>query len=144
MKQRMVAICAVALAIVLWSLPAAADKPFDETALTGTYAFTTIQVREGEPPAEPKIVQCSGYGTITFFGDGTASMQGFERCAGDLEAKPYSGDMTYTTGPAPFFSIDEGPYSTHCQLLQRGEVMMCDGTQREPEMLAFHAVGFKQ
>ena len=120
-----------------------ADKPFDESALIGTYAFTTIQIRTGEP-TEPKIVQCSGFGTITFFGDGTAYMEGAERCAGEPAAKPYSGDMAYSTGPAPFFYLDEGPYSTQCQLLQRGEVMICDGTLREPEMLAFHAVGFKQ
>ncbi len=42
MKCRWLGLCVV---IVLLAVPAQAEKPFDESSLLGTYAFTEIHVR---------------------------------------------------------------------------------------------------
>lgn len=144
MRRQWLVSLTVVVAVMICSAPASADKPFDESSIVGTFAFTTIQVRNGEGE-EPPVVFCSGYGTITFDGSEEADIQGAERCSGEVDATPYSHAYRYFVEDEPFFSIEEPDgFLTHCQVLDRGDVIMCDGTSREDAMLAFHAVGFRQ
>lgn len=149
MKCRWLYLCVACLGFLLSATSVQADKPFGEGSLLGTFAFTEIHVRVGDI-AEVPIAHCSGYGTITFYGDGDAFMEGVERCSDDPDDfEEYGGYVEYVIGDTgTFFEIvvpndpDTGP--TQCQLVQKDTMILCDGTKREAEMLSFHAVGVKQ
>jgi len=143
MRRLLWAVAAFGILAAMWTMPAAAAKSFDETALVGSYSFTSIQMRRGEEGEDP-IVYCSGYGTIEFRGDGTAWIDGTERCSNDGIADTYSSERFYLVDDEPDFRIeeqdDDGVFWTHCRLLRKGEIILCDGTLREPDMLAFQAI----
>ena len=63
------AVVVVAATLVLTNSPAEAKKPFDNGDLDGSYAWvnTEISLRDGV------VTYCNAFGTIEFFGDGTAS-----------------------------------------------------------------------
>ena len=140
MKFRWLGLCVV---VVLAAVPAQAEKPFDEGALLGTYAFTEIHVRmaSGVP------VHCSGYGTMTFFGDGEVYLDKYERCSDDGTVKHEAEDFIYEMDVEPFFFLMSASGAAdviQCQLLQKGTMIICDGTRRVPEELSLHAVAVKQ
>lgn len=140
------AACALWAVALAWSLPATAARTFDESTLTGTHSFTTIQMRRGETGEDP-VVFCSGFGIIEFRGDRTAWLEGTERCSNDGVANSSAEERLYVAEDEPYFRIEEqvgGVFWKYRQLVRRGEMILCDGTLREPERLALHAVAVKQ
>ena len=144
MKCRWLGLCVV---IVLLAVPAQAEKPFDESSLLGTYAFTEIHTREGDISEVP-IAHCSGFGTITFEGNGQGWLLGSERCSDGPDNPPENDfPIFYDMGTEPFFYVrvtPTDPNPTQCQLLQKGTIIICDGTMRDFDHYSFHLVGVKQ
>lgn len=133
--------------VAIWNAPAEAKKTLDEGDLDGTYSWSSVLVRDEAGVA----VYCSGFGTATFDGAGNATIDSTDRCGVPLGVPDFdtqTGEAhTYTMDPNGIFhmvEVDTPSYVTHCQLLHKGEIILCDGVATDPEMLAFHVVGIKQ
>ena len=150
MKRSIVAPAVVILiglvVLLAAALPAEAGKKYKESDLDGSYYYTMTQVRDvWDSP--PDIEHCSGWGTIEFYGDGTAVIAGWDRCGGEeprWNSKPH--DYSVTPDGEVIISLpppdDLDP--VHCQILDNGKMLMCDGVLSTPDVHSFHAVGVKQ
>jgi len=121
-----------ALALVAASA-ARADKPFGPGSLDGTYHFAVIEIAVTTDPV-PATVYCNSYGRITFDGAGMAeilagSSYGWCTDGGD-PVEPQT--FLYTVDPDGGVVLTEQgsshEYTTHCQILDKGARLLCDGT----------------
>lgn len=137
-------------ALTLFLPDALADKPYDESSLNGTYYYVFTQVRYEEPPPYT-IFHCSGFGTVTFDGDGGAVTNYNDQC----ESSQTLGELTFDTGEhessytvsslGEVLIISSPDDVTHCQILDRGNMILCDGTTRtSSDHISFIAIGVKQ
>ncbi len=127
------------------ALPAEAGKKYQESDLNDTYYYTTTQVREAAPPYTG-VEYCSGYGTIEFFGDGTSLIDGWDRCSNEgtrWNSEPHGYSVT-PDGEVILWRTADPVDTVHCQLLENGKTLMCDGVESTPDVHSFHAVGVKQ
>ena len=135
----------VALALLV-TLGARADKPLGLQSLTGTYHFAVIQIRQASPDAP--LVYCNEYGRIAFDGAGSAEFiddSGYGVCSnGENPVQPQT--FTYTVDPAGSMMLTDeiDHYTTHCQIVDKGALLVCDGTgglggSRRPGLLTFMA-----
>ncbi len=125
--------------------PTEAGRRYDERSLNGAYYYTMIHVREVAPPASG-AEYCSGWGTVEFHGDGTALIEGYDRCSVEgtrwnSEAHEYS---VSPTGEVLIWPTADPANTTHCQILEKGTTLMCDGVESIPEVLSYHAVAIKE
>jgi hypothetical protein len=142
------AVVVVAATLVLTNSPAEAKKPFDNGDLDGSYAWvnTEISLRDGV------VTYCNAFGTIEFFGDGTASNDSTNRCtyAGNtVDPVPFDihyRSFDYSMEPDGNFLLWEvgGSGSTHCRLVDKGAMIICDGTASQPDILSMSAVAVRQ
>ena len=131
--------------ILAVALPAEAGKKWDAGDLNGTYYYTVIQVREAVTAAGGDAY-CSGYGTIEFYGDGTSLIEGVDRCT-DEGTRWNSEPHGYSVAPDGEVILWRTAYpsdTVHCQLLNNGKMLMCDGVDSTPDVYSFHAVGVKE
>lgn len=128
---------------------AQAGKTFANKNLTGVYYYTVQQIVQEEigDPSVTVINYCNGYGTITFYGDGTATRSGTDVCSirgTSIESQA----LTYEVNPdGSFFIMDaEDPTDrTRGQIVNKGNMLLIDGTERNLEdQMSFHAVAAKQ
>lgn len=144
-----------ALALALSVAPAMrADPPLGLRSLSGTFHYTVVSIRQETLPVAATIY-CNEYGQIAFDGAGggrTVAGSGYGVCSdGENPFEPQT--FTYTveaSGSVELTDADPGdePYTTHCQLLERGTLLLCDGTSgvgglRNPEQLLFQATAVK-
>ena len=125
--------------------PAEAGKKFTEGSLDGTYYYTTTQIRDTGDPATG-VEYCSGYGTVEFYGDGTSLIAGYDRCSIEgtrWNSEPHEYSVTPAGEVIIWRAVDPAD-TTHCQLLDNGKMLMCDGVGRPPDVLSFHAVALLQ
>lgn len=148
MKRSLVApavsILAGLIVILVAVLPAEAGKKWDESNLNGTYYYTVIQVREDE--SSTGDAYCSGYGTIEFYGDGTSLIEGWDRCTDNgtrWNSEPH-GYSVAPDGEVILWRTADPTDTVHCQLLNNGKMLMCDGVESTPDVRSFHAVGVKE
>ena len=152
MKRLVVLVVAVsvAAAVLLTNSPAEAKKPLDNGDLTGTYAWVNSEIRLDGGTAP---VYCNAFGTIEFFGDGTASNDSTNRCTSAEDTDP--PDIFVIDGRAFLYDVEpdgnfllweEGSSGspTHCRLVDKGAMILCDGTASQPEILSMTAVAVKQ
>jgi len=149
MKRSIVAVSPllmIGLVILLaTALPAEAKKKYDVGDLDGSYYYTMIQVREAVPPATG-AAQCSGWGTIEFYGNGTSLIEGFDRCTDEgtrWNSEPHGYSVTPEGEVLVWRTADPGDV-THCQILNNGRMLMCDGVDSAADVLSFHAIGVKE
>lgn len=148
--------CGVALAAAvlgLLALQPAGAKSFKTKDLSGNYHYTVSEVRiEGA-----EIEYCDSFGTIFYDGAGYAEvLAGSRRCtlypSGTVTDDPEAGGEfsyeVFSNGEFVMTELDEfgNPtvYVTHGRLLQRGQVILVDGTLRHSEVLSMHAVAAKE
>ena len=116
-----------------------AVKPGD--VIQGEYHFVATFTRLNES----MLGHCSTFGTLDFDGEGSVQLSGTERC--DDTA---SGVITY--GPEPLeYDVNDDVVKiyepapdttwTQCQVLDRGDTLLCHGIFRDAEHLNFMAVG---
>lgn len=121
----------------------AKKKNYDEGDLDGEYYYVYMQQR-----VEGGVLEhCSGYGTLEFYGDGTAALvaPAFDRCDGVTDpAEPHG--FTYTVDADGGFVLEEdgGGELTHCQILDKGRIILCDGAPRGPETYSWIAIGIQR
>ena len=125
-----------------------AGGTFDARDLDGTYYYVTTQVREETLPGDtdPSVVYCSGYGTLTFDGVGNANGMGTDRCS-LLGLSTEALNFTYVVDPDGSVIVtntNNQMDTTHCQIVNKGRMLMCDGTEDNLYSLSFHAVGVRQ
>ncbi len=139
-----VSLAAVALAVAVFLVnpPVEAKKGFDNGDLDGVYAWVNTEIR-----LEAGVTEyCSGYGTIEFFGDGTASAESTHRCAAGVVSSDFRRH-DYAVDPDGQFLLwehDSPAYQTHCRLLDKGSMILCDGTASHPDELSMIAIAVKQ
>ena len=118
------------LAIALASSGVRADRPFDERSLEGPYHFATAEIRE----TGAQLVFCNAYGIIEFDGAGGAEILagvGYGTCSdGSNPVEPNT--FLYQVFPDGSLTITEqgtsNDYTTHCQIVDKGKLVLCDGT----------------
>lgn len=146
------AACLAAVGLFV-AFAASAARPMGVHSLVGTFHFTVIEIRVESFPV-PTTIYCNTYGRITFDGAGAAQIldgSGYGACSdGENPFEPES--MTYTVDPEGGVLLTDvdatAPYTTHCQLLDKGTVLLCDGSGglgglRNPELLIFQATAVK-
>lgn len=136
MKRFLLALIALSAGILLYGQPVQAadcDTIYDNGCLDGTYYFVTTEVRDGE--TAPGIQHCSTYGTIDFDGKNKAKTNETYRCHDDSAAPPVDAgtrntNFFYNVSPDGSFTMTTHPggETTHCQILNRGSLVLCDGT----------------
>jgi len=127
------AIAAAAVLALVATPPALADRPFGPASLEGTYHFAVIEIAVTTDPA-PETVYCNSYGRITFDGAGMAEIvdgTSFGWCSdGGDPVEPQT--FLYTVDPDGGVVLTEQgsahDYTTHCQILDKGARLLCDGT----------------
>jgi hypothetical protein len=157
MKRALVLVLALAFVVVAATLvftnsPAEAKKPFDNGDLDGSYAWVNTEISlRGDSPGV--VTYCNAFGTIEFFGDGTASNDSTNRCTTaehpeDLDLFTfYDRPFLYSMEPDGNFLLweDGGSGSqTHCRLVDKGAMIICDGTSSQPDILSMSAVAVRQ
>lgn len=142
MKRLLLTLIALSLSagILLYGLPVQAadcDTIYDNGCLNGTYYFVTTEVRDGD--TAPGIEHCSTYGTIIFDGTNKAKSTETYRCHDDSAATPVeegnrNTKFHYNVSPDGSFTMTTQPggETTHCQILNRGSLVLCDGTAGGP------------
>lgn len=141
-----VAAIAVVAGLLATSHPAEAKKTFSDRDLDGTYLWVNLEIRTESTGSGPVMDYCSGFGTMEFYGDGTAHSNGTHRCK-ESGVSSQTEPMSYAMSPDGTFLIweDDSPaYTTHCRLVDNGRMVICDGTSSNPEIHAVQAVAVKQ
>ncbi len=121
-------VSAVLAALVLVAAPAAlAKKPFNDASLEGEYHFTLIEIAVTE---ESLTIYCNGYGRVVFDGAGAAEItQGYGVCTDGDPAVAVPSFFTYSVAPDGAVEIiDEDGTPNHCQLADKGALLLCDGS----------------
>jgi len=146
------AVVAVAATLVLTNSPAEARKPFDDGDLNGSYAWVNSEISLREEASVVVTYYCNAFGTIEFFGDGTALNDSTNRCT--YEGNPdvpvpfviHDRLFLYSMEPDGSFLLweDGGSGATHCRLVDKGAMILCDGTASEPDILSMSAVAVRQ
>lgn len=132
-----------------------AVKIYDESDLDGTY-FVTVMRNSIDAGV---IVHCNAYATATFNGLGYMTADYAERCEGEVDG---SGNPVVETGTSyhlydvaatgdviisecPDINCTTSTVSMHCKILNKGGMLLCDGTNRKfLDTLSFIAIGVKQ
>jgi hypothetical protein len=127
--------------------PAEAGRTYDLRDLRGTYYFVVTEIRFEHLPGIPDPVMdyCTGYGTITFDGAGGAAISsGTRRCSATGTVTD-SGNFTYTVNSDGSFLLTEVGFAdpSHGQILDNGNMILVDGTLRNPDILLWQGVGVK-
>jgi len=132
MRARLLAV-ATLVALALVAAPnAGAGKGYSDASLSGAYHFTMVEVTITDD-VPSRTIYCSGYGRIVFDGAGAAEVEdGIGRCfeAGvPVDISPYTETFTYSVDPdGEVYMQDSGESWTHCQLADKGAMLLCDGT----------------
>ncbi len=120
---------ALTAALVLVAAPAAnADKKYGLASLSGEYHFTLVEIAVTSD-LPPLTIYCNGYGRIVFDGAGGAEItSGYGLCSnGDEVVVPST--FTYSVAEdGEVMLTDEDGSATHCQIADRGALLLCDGT----------------
>lgn len=134
MKRFLLALIAFSLCagMLVYTLPVEAGKTYSNTDLDGTYYFVTTEVRDGDQPNS--IEHCSTYGTVNFDGAGIAYTNENFRCHDDSSSSSVETGTRSTTfdysvsSDGSFTMTNPDGETTHCQILNRGSLVLCDGT----------------
>ena len=107
------------------------DRPITEHTIRGTYYFLVTETR-----LEAGLTKlCESHGTANVFPDGRMTICGPTMCNG-VSGTPESGSFSYViTGNELSLTEDGASDSTHCKILDGGEMWLCDGSLRTlPEL----------
>lgn len=132
----------VVLVFLVTGLPAHADKTYSEKDLKGTYYFNMVQIRQDETI---EVDYCDSYGTMTFDGAGGATSSGTRKCSVTGSVTD-SNDFTYTVSTTGVVLITEVGFTdpTRAQIVDKGRMLLVDGTTRDPLIYVSHGLGVKQ
>ena len=135
------AVGAVGLGLAATALPTQPDATWDVRDLDGTYYYTLCEVRGDVVPLD----YCDEYGTITFDGEGNAVATGTRKCSTTGPATQ-TNYFTYTVSPSGEVLITEVgfPLPTRGQIVDKGRMILVDGTTREPFIYIQHGVAVEQ
>ena len=119
-----------------------AGKTYNNAGLKGEYYYNLVQIRRDETP---DVDYCDEYGTITFDGAGSATGTGTRKCSVTGSATE-SGDFTYSVNPDGSVLITEVGFTdpTRGQLVDKGRMILIDGTTRDPLIYVMHGVAVKK
>ena len=142
------AVVILAAIALLTASSSQAARPFGLWSLDGAYHFSLAEIRAETFPA-PMTVYCNAYGVIEFDGAGSAEIlagTGMGWCR-DADGGPVPGDPAesgcfeyevFDDGSVIITDLTEPPecaprppgeqYTSHCQILDKGELLVCDGT----------------
>lgn len=150
-----VSIVLVLVAALLLSAPAAA-KNYKDKDLKGIYRYTVAEIRVDGTDLQ----YCDSYGTIYFDGHGAAGTTAeLRKCilhpSGVVEiSEDEDGLFEYEVLPNGEFILYElddmgmrNGYDTHGRIVQKGKLLIVDGTQSwptHPEFLLTHAIAAKE
>ena len=153
-RPRTLIVLAVVTALVL-AAPAAA-KTYKNKDLKGTYRFTVAEIRVDGPDLQ----YCDSYGTMAFDGKGGAvSVTPIRKCilhpSGtpqvDFDEEGFFDYEVMPNGEFVLYELDDlgnrNGYDTHGRIVQKGNLLIVDGTQSwpgHPEFLLTHAVAAKE
>jgi hypothetical protein len=160
------AIVAAVLVLALVAAPLAA-KSYKAKDLKGTYHYVVTEARTEAGP--PDVEYCDSYGTITFDGVGKAYINmELRRCTTfpsltvevDVDEPGEFNFVVYPNGEFLMIELDtdvdpplETDYITHGRIVQRGKLLLVDGTRGcvdpptdcpHPEFLQTVAVAAKE
>ncbi len=132
--------------VILTSEPAEAVKTYSIADLSGSYFFVNMETREEEVGGSIVPDRCSGFGTITFDGAGNATLIGTRRCSVSGTFANDASNFTYTVSPEGGVLLTEEDYtdSTHCQIVNKGGMLLCDGVYRNESIYSWIAIGVKE
>ncbi len=123
----------------------AASKNCSDKDLTGDYMFDEVEIiSEGTTT----IRYCQTAGTVSFDGVGGLTTTAMIRCDGGTAVPSSPTAHYYSVNPdCSFLASDKEDLSnpSHCQLLDGGRAVICDGTTKtDPASLIFHVVAMKR
>lgn len=131
--------------LLAFALPqAGVGKGYDAGSLSGTYAFTMIEIAvTSDVPS--LTIYCNGYGRIVFDGAGSAELtSGFGTCSNGDNNIHVPSYFTYTvSADGEVLLTDEDASTTHCQLADKGAMLLCDGSNGPPERALWMATAAK-
>lgn len=136
------------VSLALCSFAIAGAKAYDAADLSGTFAFTSQQVRMEYPPggSEQQPNYCSGYGTLSFDGASMVAAISSDRCS-LTGSTTDTMTMHYTVSPDGTVLITD-LYDTsagaHCKIVDRERMLICDGTYFGPDTLSFYLVAVQE
>ena len=119
-----------------------AAKTFSNADLKGEYYYNLVQIRQDETP---DVDYCDEFGTITFDGAGLATGTGTRKCSVTGPATE-SGDFTYSVNPDGSVLITEVGFTDpkRGQLVDKGRMVLIDGTTRDALIYVTHGVAVKK
>ncbi len=149
-----ITVVGIAAALLTGAGTAAAGKIFDLRVLKGECRAVLSEVRyeSVEGSTGPVVSYCSGYGTVTFDGMGTGTIQeGPMRCivpGMDPVTTINTGSFTYTYTVSPDGTVlitePRTNIVSHCRLADNGKTLMCDATGRDPNILLWQYIFVKK
>lgn len=124
-----------------------AERPYNVRDLRGTYVFNLMEIRQ--EPGSP-IDYCDHHGTATFDGAGNGTSAETRKCSatGNVTER---GRFTYTVSASGEVLITEvpdpptstRPLPTRAQIVEKGRMLLIDGTTREPNIYVQHGVAVR-
>lgn len=142
------AACLLAIGLLALALlparSASAGKPFGLSSLDGAYHFTNSEIRD----EAGTLIYCDAFGMVVFDGAGRADIReawGYGVCNPGGGTPVEDGCFDYVVFPDGSFVMTERAldlatgacteepdpaerYVTHCQILDKGDLILCDGS----------------
>ena len=120
--------------------PAQADRPITGRDIEGTYYVLITEVRKETGPVGillPGIHRCESHGTATVFRDGQMVVNVTNTCYDGVNRESVPQERCHTfeilAGSELLVTEVGGPDTdkTHCQILDNGRMLLCDGSIRD-------------
>jgi len=132
--------------VILTTQPAEAVRTYRDADLSGSYYFVNMEIRQEWVGGVLVDESCSGFGRITFDGAGKATSIGTRRCSKSGTFINDSNTYTYAVDPDGSFLLLEDGYTdpTHCQITNKGGIILCDGVPRNAGIYSWIGIGVKE
>ncbi len=111
-------------------------------SVRGSYTSNLVQINK----EDEGIDYCDAYGTVTFHRDGTGNGTETRKCTLSGSTTEDIGPFTYTVESDGTVLITEVGYPdpTHAKIVDRGRMLLIDGTTRSPKVWIMHGVAVKK
>lgn len=132
--------------VMLTNEPAEAVRTYSIRDLSGSYFFVNMEIRQELVEGVLVDESCSAFGRITFDGAGKATIIGTRRCSKSGTFINEFNTYTYDVDPDGSFLLLEDGYTdpTHCQITNKGGIILCDGVPRNVGIYSWIGIGVKE
>jgi|GEM_PF-3323353 len=116
--------------------PAQADRPITGRDIEGTYYVLSTEIRKETDPV-PAILHCESHGTATVFRDGKMVTNVTNTCYDGVIRVSETQERCHTfeilAGSELLVTEFDASVTdkTHCQILDNGRMLLCDGSIRD-------------